>query len=229
MTSRSPLLQTQLPTSPQGCSTALPQEPKCIPAPLGGVWGWKYPREQGRGGGSAEQGSAPLMLEQQRRVREGKVIGMLGRAGCISNGAARALKINSSQGNKLLFPGSSRAPVLLSLSRSFWSSVKGNLWAGVCPTWMWLLEDPGGGLGCSCCPLSKGRREGRNCSRVTSPSWPQGEGESRSKQLFTERLMNVLPRWMQSGFLAEGGKGTGAGEGERGDPQHPKDTQPLSG
>lgn len=87
---------------------------------------------------------------------------------------------------------------------------------------MWLLEDPGGGLGCSCCPLSKGRREGRNCSRVTSPSWPQGEGESRSKQLFTERLMNVLPRWMQSGFLAAGGKGTGAGEGERRRPPAPQ-------
>lgn len=80
---------------------------------------WKYPGEQGPGHGSAEQGSLPLMLEQQRQVREGKVIGMLRAAGCISNGAARALKINSSQGNKLLFPGSSKASVLL--SRTFWS------------------------------------------------------------------------------------------------------------
>lgn len=84
------------------------------PSPPGGSVGLEIARRAGARRCSAEQGSAPLMLEQQRQVLEGKVIGMLGAAGCIANGAARALKINSSQRNELLFPGSSEAPVLLS-------------------------------------------------------------------------------------------------------------------
>lgn len=71
-------------------------------------------------------------------------------------------------------------------------------------------------------PAEQWQEWGRNYSRVTSPSWPQGEGESGSEQLFTEQLMNVLPRWMQSGLLQREGRGLELGWEKGGDPPAPQ-------
>lgn len=190
---------------PDPAPSFIPRLSQVHPSPPGWKRGWKYPGEQGLG--RAGQRSFDVGTTKA---------GAGGKGNRDAGSSGMHFKRNSESFEDQFLPRKQTA--LLGLLQSpHPAKVSG---AGLCSR-----QPLGSCLSRVGCWGARGRlglllrRESRNYRRVTSPSWPQGEGESRSEQSFTGQLMSVLPRWMQSGCLAEGGKGTGGKEETPGTPR----------